>query len=199
LAIELAAADLDVLGLAGLDLALGDLLQLPRSARRTTQPQHQSLRAMLDWSYRLLTAPEQRVLRRISILSGDFSLDDALAVASDENDPELDVLNQVVSLVAKSLIRSHDDELGHRLCLWETTRAYAAEKLRESGELDVIERRHSTSIAHRRVTPSSIARGSETRGAWYVRLVDASGPSLRVYRDPVQQFVLRSRRRTFVK
>jgi predicted ATPase/DNA-binding winged helix-turn-helix (wHTH) protein len=144
LAIELAATHLDVLGLIGLDSALEDPLQLSRSTRRAIDRRHQSLRATLDWSYHLLTASEQRVLRRVSIFAGPFSLGEALAVASDENDPEFDVLHPIFSLVAKSLIHSDAEGRGNRLRLLETNRAYAVEKLRESGELDAIKRRRAS-------------------------------------------------------
>jgi predicted ATPase/DNA-binding winged helix-turn-helix (wHTH) protein len=138
LAIELAAASIDALGLRGVVSRLDHPLQLPATRRRTAAPRHRSLRAALDWSYRLLTAEEQRVLRRLSVFADSFTLEAATTVAADPKYTNGDIEDQVVALVAKSLVAGDGDGSDTRLRLLATTRAYAFEKLAESGELDAV-------------------------------------------------------------
>jgi DNA-binding winged helix-turn-helix (wHTH) protein len=82
LAIELAAARLDLFGVRELATRLKDCLQLLTKGRRTAPPRHRTLRATLDWSYKLLSEPEQVILRRIAVFPGSFDLVSASAVAS---------------------------------------------------------------------------------------------------------------------
>jgi predicted ATPase len=99
---------------------------------------------MLDWSYRLLTAFEGTILSRISIFVGPFSLDAARAIAADGDVDETQVVDAVGSLVAKCLLsaeKAGDATMRYRLL--DTTRAYATEKLAESGEMDAIAQRHA--------------------------------------------------------
>jgi predicted ATPase/DNA-binding winged helix-turn-helix (wHTH) protein len=143
LAIELAAASIGALGLRGVVSRLDHPLRLPTTRRRTTAPRHQTLRAALDWSYRLLTEGEQRALRRLSVFAGSFTLDAAATVAADGAYTESEIVDQVVALVAKSLVAADMDGSDTRLRLLATTRAYALEKLAESGEVDAIARRQA--------------------------------------------------------
>jgi predicted ATPase len=138
LAIELAAASIDALGLQGIVARLGHPLRLPGTRRRTAAPRHQTLRAALDWSYRLLTEEEQRVLRRLSVFAGSFSMDAAAAVAADPTYAESDIVDRIVALVSKSLVAADPVGSFSRLRLLATTRAYALDKLAESGEVDAI-------------------------------------------------------------
>jgi predicted ATPase len=113
-------------------------------SRRTALPRHQTLNAMLDWSYRLLTAFEQAILCRLSLFVGPFSLDAARAIAADGDVDEAQVVDTVGSLVAKSLVRAEKaGDATMRFRLLDTTRAYVSEKLVESGEMDLIARRHA--------------------------------------------------------
>jgi predicted ATPase/DNA-binding winged helix-turn-helix (wHTH) protein len=137
LAIELAVTHLEIFGLRGLGLALDDPLRLPKSPSRLAAPRHQSLRAMLDWSYCLLTPWEQDLLLRLSGIAGSFSLDDALVIAAAEHDCDADPLDLIASLVAKSLVLSQSDGLGRSLRILETTRAFAAEKQRVNAEANL--------------------------------------------------------------
>ena len=83
---------------------LNDRFHLLTGGRRTALPRHQTLRAMLDWSYELLLEPERVVLRRLAVFSGVFSLEAASAVAADpEITPSL-VIQSLSNLVAKSLV-----------------------------------------------------------------------------------------------
>ena len=148
LAIEVAAAGIDALGLLGVVSRLDHPLRLPATRRRTAAPRHQTLRAVLDWSYRLLTKEEQRVLRRLSVLAGSFTMEAAAAVAADPTDTESQMVDQVVALVAKSLIAADGNGSDTRLRLLATTRAYAFERLAESGEVDAIARRQARFSQH---------------------------------------------------
>ncbi len=144
LAIELAAARTATLGVDELAARLDDRFRLLTGGHRTALPRHQTLRATLDWSYELLPAIERTVLRRLAIFAGGFTLEAASAVApaADLGAPE--VVDSVTNLAAKSLVvvEATDDAVtGYRLL--ETTRAYALEKLTESGELDQVARRHA--------------------------------------------------------
>jgi predicted ATPase/DNA-binding winged helix-turn-helix (wHTH) protein len=129
LAIEFAAGRVRSHGLEGTADLLNRSLGLDWHGRRTALPRHQTLRALLDWSYGSLTASEQRVLRRLAIFVGNLSIQAVQAVAGAS---ELD------SLVSKSLIST---EPCYRLL--ETTRVYALEKLHESGEADEVADLHA--------------------------------------------------------
>jgi predicted ATPase len=143
LAIELAAASIHALGLQGIVEVLDHPLRLPGTRRRTAAPRHQTLRAALDWSYRLLTEEEQRVLRRLSVFAGSFTMDAAAAVAADPAYAESDIVDRVVALVSKSLVAAGPVGSFSRLRLLATTRAYALDKLAESGEGDAIVERQA--------------------------------------------------------
>src|ERR1700731_287094 len=99
-----AAASIAALGLQGIAARLDHPLRLPGTRRRTAAPWHQTLRAALDWSYRLLTEEEQRVLRRLSVFAGSFTMDAAAAVAADPTYAESDIVDRGVALVSKSLV-----------------------------------------------------------------------------------------------
>jgi predicted ATPase len=143
LAIELAAARTATLSIEELAARLDDRFRLLTGGRRTALPRHQTLRAALDWSYELLTEPERAILWRLAIFVGAFSLEAAAAVAAS---PELavpDVIDGLLGLIAKSLVVAGGEGavVGYRLL--DTTRAYAIEKLDESGERDRLARRHA--------------------------------------------------------
>jgi predicted ATPase/DNA-binding winged helix-turn-helix (wHTH) protein len=144
LAIELAAARVELFGLLGLADRLDSHLLLFSHGRRTVLPRHQTLRATLDWSHKTLTAAEQRLLRRLSCLQGPFSLADAGFIAADgaAEAASSALLETVGELVAKSLvtITIEAEEPIYRLS--PITRAYAASCLAEAGEANEIARRH---------------------------------------------------------
>lgn len=142
LAIELAAARVDLFGIDGLAARLNDCFALLTKGRRTALPRHQTLRATLDWSFNLLSGPEQIALIRLSGLAGDFSMDAAVALACgpDRTAPGIDA---ITGLVEKSLVVA--DLSGHlvQYRLLGTTRIYALEKLALSGESDAIAKCHA--------------------------------------------------------
>ena len=142
LAIELAASRVGSLGIRGTAELLDNRFSLLWHGRRTALPRHQTLNAMLDWSYSLLSDREKVVLCRLSVFVGDFTRQAAGFVASETEVDEASVIDAVASLVAKFLISTTvTNELTYRLL--DTTRAYAAAKLAERGEADLIARRHA--------------------------------------------------------
>ena len=141
LAIELAAGRVDVFGVNELAARLDDRFRLLTSGRRTALPRHQTLGATLDWSYELLPEGEAAVLRRLSVLVGDFSLDAAVAAAGDLAAPI--VVDHLANLVAKSLVAADLHEVVPRYRLLDTTRLYALDKLRDAGEFTKTANRHA--------------------------------------------------------
>jgi predicted ATPase/class 3 adenylate cyclase len=141
LALELAAARIDVFGVRELADHLDDRFRVLTSGRRTALPRNQTLLATLDWSYQLLSEAERTVLRRLAVFAGDFSLDAAVTVAEDL--PEPLVVDHIASLVAKSLVAADLREETAQYRLLDTTRLYAFDKLRSAGELPEAARRHA--------------------------------------------------------
>ncbi|KIF79657.1 hypothetical protein QR77_01965, partial [Streptomyces sp. 150FB] len=149
LALELAAARLRVLTPRQIADRLDDRFRLlgAGSGSRTVRPGQRTLRAVVDWSWDLLSGAERAVLRRLSVFSGGCALAQAEAVAAEDgadgSDTKPDVLELLASLVDKSLVvAAPDDEDGMRYRLLETVREYAAGRLDESGERAAVERRH---------------------------------------------------------
>jgi predicted ATPase len=143
LAIEIAAGSIDVFGIAGLAAQLDDRFRLLTRGRRTALPRHQTLRAAFDWSFELLADAERTVLRRIAVFTGRFTLAAANAVAADTEFDASDVVEGIANLVAKSLVSADVGAATVHYRLLETTRAYALDKLTESGELPQVARRHA--------------------------------------------------------
>ncbi len=143
LAIELAAARAPALGVEVLTARLDDRFRLLAGGLRTALPRHQTLRATLDWSYELLPESERVVLCRLAVFAGGITLESASAVAADARIAGPDVVDRLANLVTKSLVTA---EVGHPVAhyrLLYTTRAYALEKLTETGELEALSRRHA--------------------------------------------------------
>jgi len=143
LAIELAAGCVDTFGIAGVAGRLDDRFHLLTRGRRTALPRHQTLSATLNWSYELLPESERVILRRLAAFSGWFTMEALSAVASGEEVPASDVVNRVANLAAKSLVVADVSGAAAHYRLLESTRAYALDKLKESGESEVFARRHA--------------------------------------------------------
>jgi len=141
LKIELAAASAAMLGVEAIASRLDERFSLLTDGRRTAPARHQSLEAMLDWSYALLREPERMVLQRLSIFGGAFTMEAASAVAAGDGIAASQVVHLLASLVAKSLVVSVSCDQVQRYRLRETTRAYAMEKLKVSGESGAVSRR----------------------------------------------------------
>jgi predicted ATPase/DNA-binding winged helix-turn-helix (wHTH) protein len=143
LAIELAAARVHAFGVRGVAARLEDRFQLLTRGRRTALPRHRTLRATLDWSYDLLPEPERAVLRRVAVFAGGFTEEAASAVAASAEIVASKIVESVANLVAKSLVMVDLGDVMVRYRLPETIRAYALQKLRESGEYEQVARRHA--------------------------------------------------------
>lgn len=141
LAIELAAARAVALGVETLESRLDDRFSLLTDGRRTAPPRHQTLRATLDWSYELLPEPERAVMRRLSVFCGDFTVEAASRVATGDEIHAVDVVHHLANLVTKSLVAPEVGGSVPRYRLLETMRAYARDKLVESGELESVTER----------------------------------------------------------
>ena len=143
LAIEIAAGLAGSHGIQGTKELLEDRLRLLWQGRRTAPPRHQTLNAMLDWSYNLLSEHEKLVLRRLSVFVGDFTLQSAGSVASEGDVDATDVTSAIVGLTEKSLITATEINGSTYYRLLDTTRAYAVTNLIEQGEADRMARRHA--------------------------------------------------------
>ena len=143
LAIELAAARAAALGIEGLARRLDLRFHVLTGGRRTALPRHQTLRATLDWSHRLLAEPDRIVLRRLAVFAGSFSLEAAASVVADSALAEWEVIGRIAELVDKSLVVADAAGAARRYRLLETTHAYAMEKLADSGEFGSLARLHA--------------------------------------------------------
>lgn len=143
LAIEFAASRIGLLGLQGVCVQLDDRLRLLGSGRRTALPRHRTLRALLDWSYTLLSGPQQAVLRRCGVFKAGFSLDMAYEVIAEETLPAAVVRDCLLDLASKSLVRVDLAHSPPSYSLLEITRAYALEQLAGDPGRQNVFRRHA--------------------------------------------------------
>jgi predicted ATPase len=143
LAIELAAARLRALTPMQIVERLTDRFRLLTSGSRTALPRHQTLRAVVEWSWELLDRDEQAVARRLSRFSGGATLEAAEQVCSGPDLPPVAVLGVLASLVDKSLVEAAAGERSVRYRMLETVKAYGAEQLAASGELDQVRQAHT--------------------------------------------------------
>jgi len=157
LAIELAAARVKAMPVEQIASRLEDRFTLLTGGSRTALPRQQTLRALLDWSYQLLSEKEKSVLGRLGVFAGGFSLEAAEAVCALSSHPpastlpstrgegeiqEWEILDLLTGLVDKSLVIYEQPEGIARYRLLETIRHYALERLRESGEEQAIREQH---------------------------------------------------------
>jgi predicted ATPase len=147
LAIEIVAARVHVLGLAGLASQLERLLLELPVRHRSAPARHATLAALLDWSYRLLSPAEQQVLQRLSVFRDGFTLDAVVEVVVDDTIDAGMAQEIVLDLMAKSLVAPSRGGDVERRRLLDTTRAYAGAKLDQSGERDAVQRRHASWVA----------------------------------------------------
>ena len=160
LAIELAAARLHALSPEQVAARLDDRFRLLADGRRTAAGRHQTLRAVIDWSWELLGSAEQVVLRRLSVFAGatQEAAERVCAGPSPAGPAADEVLYLLASLVAKSLVVAADGDGGVRYRMLETVRAYGAERLAEAGEEQALARAHA---------------------AWFLELAETAEPELR--------------------
>jgi predicted ATPase len=134
---------------------------------RRHQPRHRNLEALLDWSFRLLSDVERRVLARLSVFAGTFTMQSAQVVASDAVDNEWVVARTIEQLIDKSLIAIFPADEAHLYGIPNVIRLYAEVKLLRSGEREEIQLRHaqlcadlseSQNVARRRALAGAAAR-----------------------------------------
>ncbi|OXM70555.1 BTAD domain-containing putative transcriptional regulator [Amycolatopsis vastitatis] len=141
LALELAAARLRSMTVAQIAGRLGDRFRLLTSGSRTALPRQRTLRAVVEWSWDLLTESELVLARRLAVFAGGAELESIEVVCADELLPAADVPYVLGSLVEKSIVDTVAGAGGEpRYRMLETLRAYATERLAESGEYDRMRR-----------------------------------------------------------
>jgi predicted ATPase/class 3 adenylate cyclase/DNA-binding CsgD family transcriptional regulator len=145
LALELAAARLGSLSVSEINARLDQRFRLLTTGNRTARPRHQTLRALIDWSYDLLSEQERIVFERLSVFAGGWTLDAAEAVVHGGDVAEWQVLDLLAALVGKSLVQAEVSHGPTRYRLLETVRQYAAEHLALRAGADL----KDTPAAHR--------------------------------------------------
>jgi predicted ATPase/DNA-binding winged helix-turn-helix (wHTH) protein len=148
LAIELAAARVHSLGVAGLIKGLASAFELLTRGRRTAMARHHTLQAVMDWSHELLSTTEREVLQRLAVFRSAFDLNAAVAVAASPALSRQQVIDGVLSLYVKSLLVREDggaqDSPRHRLLY--ITRLFAEQRLANSSEATAVHRRHAVLV-----------------------------------------------------
>ncbi len=143
LAIELAAARIRILSLDQIASRLNDQFRLLTGGSRTALPRQQTLRALIDWSFDLLSDQERILLRRLTVFAGGRTLGAVEAVCSDEKLQDFEIIDVLTTLVDKSLV-SVEKAPGKepRYAFLESVWNYGREKLAEAGESDTLRTRH---------------------------------------------------------
>ena len=139
LAIELAAARTRSLTVEQIHDRLDQRFRLLTGGSRTALPRQQTLQGLMDWSYELLTPPERRLLARLSVFAGGWTLAAAEAVCAGEGTEPWEALEGLTGLVDKSLVAFDT----RRYRLLETVRLYARDRLEETPDADAARERHS--------------------------------------------------------
>ena len=142
LAIELAAARVKVLSVEQIAERLDDRFRLLTGGSRTALPRQQTLRALIDWSYHLLSDQERLLFRRLAVFVGGWRLEAAESVCSGNGIEAIDILDLLAHLVDKSLIIVETTGKESRYRRLETIRQYTREKLFETEEAARIRHRH---------------------------------------------------------
>jgi predicted ATPase/DNA-binding winged helix-turn-helix (wHTH) protein len=166
LAIELAASQVGTYGVQGLADLIDHRLGLLTQGRRTAPPRHQTLQALLDWSYNLLPPFEQEMLCRLSCFSARFTLNAAKAVVSEREGSLAPISTGLSNLVSKSLVAREAVGKGIRYRLLDTTREYASAKLHANDAPNVVAKRHALYFAELLETENTAAHSDEER--WLV-------------------------------
>jgi len=157
LAIELAAVRVRAMKVEQIAQRLGDRFHLLTGGGRTALPRHQTLRAAIDWSYNLLDTDETRLLARLSVFRGGWTIEAAEQICVKQSG-EFEVLDVLSDLIDKSLVIMDGSTGEARYHLLETTRQYALEKLAESAEDKIWRDQHLTYFlalaeqGHRQIT-----------------------------------------------
>jgi len=143
LAIELAAARINVLTPAEIAERLDDRFALLRSASRSSLSRHRTLHAAVEWSYQQLTSAERTMLERLSVFTGGFTLSAAEHVCAGGEISESVVLDMLASLVSRSLVAVQEEEGRARYRLLETIHEFAGGHLRQRQDAEITSRKHA--------------------------------------------------------
>ncbi|MEI9926324.1 MAG: hypothetical protein WDN50_25810 [Bradyrhizobium sp.] len=143
LAIELTAGRVEAYGIRRVAELLDSQFSLLWPGSRTAPPRHQTLNATLDWSYNLLSDLERLMLQRLSVFVGGFTLDVAQKIVRTPDLEEAGVYDAIAGLIAKSLVSADMSGPVPRYRLLDTTRTYASAKLSDTGESELLRRRHA--------------------------------------------------------
>lgn len=165
LAIELSASRITVFSPEQIAKRLDDRFKLLTGGSRTALPRQQTLRALIDWSYDLLSEGERALLRRLSVFAGGWTFEAAETICSN-----VDVFEHLPQLVNKSLVTVNDEGDEPRYILLETIRQYARDKLLESGEGEGTRSRHFTYYLTMAETAGPELRKREHELEWVIRL-----------------------------
>ena len=168
LALELAAARIGTLPVAKIAERLDDRFRLLSGGAVTGLPRQQTLRAMVDWSFDLLSAAEKATFARLAVFAGGFALEAAESVCATGAIAQHDVLDLLSSLVQKSLVTFDADADRYRML--ETIGEYARGRLEESGEAPMIRRRHRDAYAALASEAESALPGGPQQAHWLSRL-----------------------------
>jgi predicted ATPase/class 3 adenylate cyclase len=142
LAIELAAARVSSLSAEEIERRLDQRFRLLTARNRAALPRHQTLQALIDWSYYLLIEPERLLLRRLAVFAGGWTLDACEQVCTDAGIETWETIDLLTSLVDKSLVLYEEKEGEARYRLLETVRQYALERLQEEDGEVLLKSRH---------------------------------------------------------
>ncbi len=161
LALELAATRVRGLGILAVADRLDDRFRLLSAGLRGAPERQQTLRAVIDWSWGLLTGPERAVLRRLALFADAWSLAAAEAICAGDGVAAGDVPVLVARLVDRSLVGRVEAPAGVRYRLLESVAAYCLERLHVSGEYEPVQRRHRAYYAElsTRTEPSLFGHG----------------------------------------
>lgn len=142
LALELAALRVNSLSLEQINQRLADRFKLLSKGNRTALPRHQTLRALLDWSFQLLSAEEQQLFIRLAVFSGSWTLEAVEAICSSDELEAETILDNLDSLVAKSLVVADKQTPITRYRMLETIRQYVSERFAQTKDAAIFEERH---------------------------------------------------------
>ncbi|MBC8065610.1 MAG: tetratricopeptide repeat protein [Chlorobia bacterium] len=169
LALELAAARCRALSVQEIYARLDDRFRLLTGGSRTALPRQKTLRALVDWSYDLLSEPERMLLMRLSVFSNGWTIEAAESVCLQVSGEDEDVLDLIMSLVDKSLVIADSGQVGTRYRLLQTVRDYALDRLLVTGGVEQVRSAHRDFFYGLTVSAAGHLRGIDQK-SWLDRL-----------------------------
>ncbi len=177
LALELAAARVKALTVDQIAERLVDRFRLLTGGSRTALPRYQTLRALIDWSYELLSEQERALFRRLSVFNGGWTLDAAEAICVCPNIQTAQVLELQARLVDKSLVLMDEGTADPRYRFLETIRQYARDRLLESAEAETARNLHRDWFLHLAEQADRYLRGGDQ--IFWLRCLEVEHDNLR--------------------